>query len=137
MIMMAVDLGLSRTGVAVSDEGETFAFPKGVIYEKEEGALIDKICAQAREYGAGRIVVGLPKNMDGTLGERAAACRRIADEISKKSGIDTVLFDERLTTVAAHTYLNMNDVRGKKRKNTVDAVAATLILEGYLRTIKK
>ena len=137
MIIMAVDLGLSRTGVAVSDESENFAFPKGVIHEKEENALIDKICAQAREYGAGRIVAGLPKNMDGTLGELAAACRRIADEISKKSGIDTVLFDERLTTAAAHTYLNINDVRGKKRKNTVDAVAATLILEDYLRSIKK
>lgn len=137
MIIMAVDLGLSRTGVAVSDDGETFAFPKGVISEKKESALIDEICARAHEYGAGRIVAGFPKNMDGTLGERAVACERIAGEIYKKSGIDTVLFDERLTTAAAHTYLNMNDVRGKKRKNTVDAVAATLILEDYLKSIKK
>lgn len=137
MIIMSVDLGLARTGVAVSDSGESFAFPKGVIFEKNERALIEKICEKACEFGVGRIVVGLPKNMDGSLGERAVTCQRIADEISKKSKIETVLFDERLTTAASNTYLNINDVRGKKRKNTVDAVAATLILEDYLRSIKK
>lgn len=137
MIIMSVDLGLARTGVAVSDNSEGFAFPKGVIFEKNEQALIEKICEKACEFGAERIVVGLPKNMDGSLGERAVTCQRIADEISKKSKIETVLFDERLTTAASNTYLNINDVRGKKRKNTVDAVAATLILEDYLRSIKK
>lgn len=137
MIIMAVDLGLARTGIAVSDAGEGFAFPKGVIAEKDEERLIGKICESAKEYNAQRIVVGLPKNMDGTLGERAKTCEVIAKKIGEKSGIDTVLFDERCTTVSAHTYLNMNDVRGKKRKNTVDAVAATVILEDYLRFIKK
>lgn len=137
MIIMSVDLGLARTGVAVSDSGESFAFPKGVIYEKDEAALIVKICDKAKELCAARIVVGLPKNMDGTLGERALTCERIANKIAEVSGVDTVLFDERCTTVSAHTYLNMNDVRGKKRKETVDAVAATLILEDYLRFIKK
>lgn len=137
MIIMAVDLGLSRTGIAVSDSGESFAFPKGVIFEKDEQTLIGKICESAAQYGAKRIVVGLPKNMDGTSGERAETCARIAGEIEKQSGIETVLFDERLTTSAANVYLNMNDVRGKKRKNTVDAVAATLILEDYLKSIKK
>ena len=137
MIIMSVDLGLSRTGIAVSDEGEGFAFPKDVIYEKNESRLIEKICAAAKLYGARRIVVGLPKNMDGTLGERAVTCQSIANKLSKASGIETVLIDERLTTVSANTFLNMNDVRGKKRKETVDAVAATLILEDYLRSIKK
>ena len=133
---MSVDLGLARTGVAVSDEGEGFAFPKGVIAERDEDALVTKICEAARGYGAGRIVVGLPKNMDGTLGERAETSKRIAAKITEQSAIETVLFDERLTTLSANTYLNMNDVRGKKRKNTVDAVAATVILEDYLRSIK-
>ncbi|MBR4909725.1 MAG: Holliday junction resolvase RuvX [Clostridia bacterium] len=137
MLIMAVDLGLARTGVALSDAGEAFAFPKGVIAEKNETALVGKIVAAAKEYGAGRIVVGLPKNMDGSSGERAEASERIANKITELSGIETVLFDERCTTVCAHTYLNMNDVRGKKRKNTVDAVAATLILEDYLKSIKK
>lgn len=137
MIIMSVDLGLSRTGLAVSDEGESFAFPKGVIAEKDEQLLIEKICQSATEYGAKRIVVGLPKNMDGSLGERAKTCKEIAEKITAQSGIGTVLFDERLTTVSAHTYLNINDVRGKKRKNSVDTVAATLILEDYLRSLKK
>ena len=137
MIIMSVDLGLARTGVAVSDAGEDFAFPKGVISERDEDALVVKICESAREYNAKRIVVGLPKNMDGTFGERAETSKRIASKITEQSKIETVLFDERLTTLSAHTYLNMNDVRGKKRKNTVDAVAATVILEDYLRSIKK
>lgn len=137
MIIMAVDLGLVRTGLAVSDSGEAFAFPRDVITERNEEKLIEKICAAAKEYGAGRIVAGLPKNMDGSLGERALACERIAKKIAEKSGIETVMFDERCTTLSAHTYLNMNDVRGKKRKETVDAVAATVILEDYLRSIKK
>lgn len=137
MIIMAVDLGLVRTGLAVSDSGEAFAFPRDVITERNEEKLIEKICAAAKEYGAGRIVAGLPKNMDGSLGERALACEKIAEKIAEKSGIETVMFDERCTTVSAHTYLNMNDVRGKKRKEMVDAVAATVILEDYLRSIKK
>ena len=135
MIIMAVDLGLSRTGLAVSDSGGSFAFPRGVIYEKDEEALIVKICEAAKENKAERIVVGLPKNMDGSLGERAETCTRIAGMIGERAGIETVLFDERLTTSAANIYLNMNDVRGKKRKETVDSVAATLILEDYLKTI--
>lgn len=133
---MAVDLGESRTGLAVSDQGGSFAFPKGVIYEKNESALVDKICSSAKEFSAERIVVGLPKNMDGTLGFRAKECQAVAQKIAEVSGIETVLFDERCTTVSAHTYLNINDVRGKKRKNTVDAVAATIILEDYLRFVK-
>ena len=137
MIIMAVDLGLVRTGVAVSDEGEGFAFPKCVVAESDEDVLVKKLCALAGEYGAKRIVVGLPKNMDGSLGERAETSQRIAEKIRSESKIETVLYDERCTTLTAHTYLNMNDVRGKKRKNTVDAVAATVILEDYLRSIKK
>lgn len=133
---MSVDLGLARTGIAVSDESETFAFPKEVIAERNEEKLIEKICVAAAEVKAGRIVVGLPKNMDGTLGERAVACGEAAKKIADKSGIQTVMFDERCTTVSAHTYLNMSDVRGKKRKNVVDAVAATVILEDYLRSLK-
>ncbi|MBR6902592.1 MAG: Holliday junction resolvase RuvX [Clostridia bacterium] len=137
MIIMSVDLGLARTGVAVSDGSLNFAFPKGVIYEKQEDLLVEKICDKAKEYSADRIVVGLPKNMDGTLGERAKTSERIAGKITELSNIQTVLFDERCTTISAHTYLDMNDVYGKKRKKTVDAVAATLILEDYLRSIKK
>ncbi len=136
MIIMSVDLGKARTGVAVSDNSMQFAFPKAVITEYNTERLIDKLCDKAREYEAQRIVVGLPKNMDGTSGERAQECSGIAQKIGEKSGIEIVLWDERCTTVTAHNYLSMNDVRGKKRKQEVDAVAATIILEDYMRSLK-
>ncbi len=135
MIIMSVDLGKARTGIAVSDPSGTFAFPKDVITEYHTDRLIDTVCEKAKEYSAERIVVGYPKNMDGTLGERAQECAAIAEQIKTASGIETVLWDERCTTVTAHNYLSMNNVRGKKRKQTVDAVAAVIILEDYLRSL--
>lgn len=135
MIIMSVDLGKARTGIAVSDPSGQFAFPKDVITEYNTERLVEKVCQKAKEYEAGRIVVGYPKNMDGTLGERAQECAAIAEQINKTSGLETVLWDERCTTVTAHNYLSMNNVRGKKRKQTVDAVAAVIILEDYLRSL--
>lgn len=135
MIIMSVDLGKARTGLAVSDPSGNFAFPKEVITEYNTDRLVEKVCEKAKEFSASRIVVGYPKNMDGTLGERAQECAAIAEQIKEKSGIETVLWDERCTTVTAHNYLSMNNVRGKKRKQTVDAVAAVIILEDYLRSL--
>lgn len=135
MIIMSVDLGKARTGIAVSDQSGMFAFPKEVITEYNTNRLVEKICEKANELGAERIVVGYPKNMDGSLGERAQECAAIAEQINMSSKIETVLWDERCTTVTAHNYLSMNNVRGKKRKQTVDAVAAVIILEDYLRSL--
>ena len=132
MIIMSVDLGKARTGIAVSDSSESFAFPKQVITEYNEDKLVAKIAAAAKEYCAELIVAGLPRNMDGSEGFRAEECRSVATKVAQASGIEVVLWDERCTTVSAHTVLSMNDTRGKKRKQTVDAVAATLILEDYL-----
>lgn len=132
MIIMSVDLGKARTGIAVSDSGESFAFPKTVINEYNEEKLIGKICDEAKSHSAELIVVGLPKNMDGSLGWRAEECSEIAEKIKEKSGLPVELWDERCTTVSAHTALNFTDTRGKKRKNVVDAVAAVIILEDYL-----
>ncbi len=132
MLIMSVDLGKARTGIALSDEGESFAFPKTVITEYNPKRLIEKITACAKEYGAKLIVVGLPKNMNGSLGTRARECTEIAEEIKNLSEIETLLWDERCTTVSAHTALNFTDTRGKKRKNVIDAVAAVIILEDYL-----
>ena len=129
---MSVDLGKARTGIAVSDSSESFAFPKQVITEYSEEKLVAKVVSAAKQYGAELIVAGLPKNMDGSEGFRAEECRATAEKIAKASGIEVILWDERCTTVSAHTFLNMNDTRGKKRKQTVDAVAATIILEDYL-----
>lgn len=133
MIILAVDLGKARTGIAVSDNGESFAFPKTVITEYNTEKLIEKIAATVKEAGAQLIVVGKPRNMDGSEGDRAKECTEIAEKIQEKTGTQTVLWDERLTTVSAHTALNYTDTRGKKRKEVVDAVAATIILEDYLR----
>lgn len=135
MIIMSVDLGKARTGIAISDATNQFAFPKEVITEYNTERLVETICAKAKEFSAERIVVGYPKNMDGSLGERAQECAAIAEQIKTKSGIEIILWDERCTTVTAHNYLSMNNVRGKKRKQTVDAVAAVIILEDYLRSL--
>ena len=129
---MSVDLGKARTGIALSDSSESFAFPKQVITEYSEERLVQKVAAAAKEYDAELIVAGLPKNMDGSEGFRAEECRAVAAKIAEESKIEVVLWDERCTTVSAHAVLNMNDTRGKKRKQTVDAVAATMILEDYL-----
>lgn len=133
MIIMSVDLGKARTGIAVSDSGESFAFPKTVITEYHTERLINKISLLSKECEAELIVVGYPKNMDGTSGFRANECAEIAEKIKTESGLDIVLWDERCTTVSAHTTLNYTDTRGKKRKQTIDAVAAVIILEDYLR----
>lgn len=133
MIIMSVDLGKARTGIAISDNGESFAFPKTVITEYNTEKLIDKICNLAKEYSAELIVVGLPRNMDGSFGSRAEECKAIAEQIKLKSEVDTIMWDERCTTVSAHTALNYTDTKGKNRKKVIDAVAAVIILEDYLK----
>ena len=132
MIIMSVDLGKARTGIAVSDSGESFAFPKEVITEYNSEKLVNKVCFAAEKYSAELIVVGLPKNMDGTEGFRAQECKELAEKIREISGKEVVMWDERCTTVSAHTALNFTDTRGKKRKEVIDAVAAVIILEDYL-----
>lgn len=132
MKILAVDLGKARTGLALSDDSEKFAFPRGVITEYNSERLTDRIAEAAKAEKVGLIVVGLPKNMDGSLGFRAQECTAAAEKIKEKSGIETLLWDERCTTVMAHASLDLNNVRGKKRKQTVDAVAAVIILENYL-----
>ena len=133
MVIMSVDYGDARTGIAACDKGEILASPVSIIYEKDADSLVEKICALARERKAEGFVVGLPKNMDGTEGFRAEACKDFADKLKEKSGLPVALQDERLTTVYAHNILNATDTRGKKRKAVVDAVSATLILEDYLK----
>ena len=129
MIILSVDYGDTRTGIAVCDKTEFLASPVTVITEKESEPLIEKI---AKEKKAELIVVGLPVNMDGTHGERAQRCEDFAAALTEFSGIETVMRDERLTTVSAHNALNVTNTRGKKRKAVVDAVSAVMILQDYL-----
>lgn len=136
MIIMSVDYGDVRTGVAVCDKNEILASPVTVITERDADILTDKIISLAQERRAESFVVGLPKNMDGSEGFRAEACREFASKLSEKSGLPTELYDERLTTVSAHNALNMTNTRGKKRKAVVDAVSAVMILEDYMASKK-
>ncbi|HOO05077.1 MAG TPA: Holliday junction resolvase RuvX [Ruminococcus sp.] len=132
MIIMSVDFGDSRTGIAVCGKSEMIASPVTVINEKDFARCIEKTAEQAKELSAEEIVVGYPKNMNGTVGERAEKCQLFAQELEKLTGCPVKLWDERCTTVSAHGYLNVTNTRGKKRKAVVDAVAAVLILESYL-----
>ncbi len=133
MIIMAVDLGKARTGIAVCDKT---MFPLCVIEEWNKEKLAEKIAALSSEHKAELIVIGLPKNMDGSEGESAQNARAFAEMLSGYVSIPIKMQDERCTTVIAHRYLSDNNVRGKKRKQTVDAVAATVILQTYLDSIK-
>lgn len=132
MIIMAVDLGKARTGIAASDKTEYLASPVAVIPEKRREVLLTKVAETAREIKAELIVVGLPRNMDGSEGESAQNARSFAQELSAELGIETVLWDERCTTITAHGYLNDTNTRGKKRKAVIDQVAATVILQSFL-----
>ncbi|MBQ7295924.1 MAG: Holliday junction resolvase RuvX [Clostridia bacterium] len=136
MVILSVDYGDKRTGIAVCDRLEMLASPVKVIWGDYAPKVIAEIEKLAAEYRAQQIVVGLPKNMDGSEGERAEKCRAFAEALSEKTGIETVLVDERLTTVSAHKALNVTNVRRQKRKDVVDAVSAVMILESYLKTRK-
>ncbi len=132
MKILAVDLGMARTGLAVCDEGEILASPAGVVRERDREKLLLRVVEEAKRLGAERVVVGLPRNMDGSEGESAKSARAFAEALAALVFVPVELQDERGTTVTAHRYLNDTDTRGKKRKAVVDAVAATVILQDYL-----
>ena len=132
MIILSVDYGDKRTGIAVCDKLEMLASPVCVITEWNKDVLAQKIVDVAKEKKAEQIVIGLPKNMDGSKGFRADACEELGEAIKGLTEIPVTFWDERLTTVSAHRILSDNNIRGKKRKNVVDAVAADIILQDYI-----
>ncbi len=132
MIIMSVDLGKARTGLALCDKTEFLASPYKVIFEKSPQKLLQKVADAANEAKAALIVVGLPKNMDGSEGESAQNARAFAAQLAELTEVETVMQDERGTTITAHSFLNDTNTRGKKRKNVVDEVAATIILQNFL-----
>lgn len=134
MIILSVDYGDARTGIAVCDPLELLASPVTVIHETWAPKVAKLVSELAAEHHAERVVVGDPVNMDGTRGERSEKCREFAALLETEYGLETAMMDERLTTVEAHRALNATNVRGKERKNVVDAVAAVIILEDYLKT---
>lgn len=132
MKILAVDFGDARTGLAISDPTEFLASPIGVITEYNFEKTVSKVAVAAKENGAELVVVGYPKNMNGTIGEKAQKCAKFAELLQKQVDIEVVLWDERATTITAHNFLNETGTYGKKRKQVIDAVAATIILENYL-----
>lgn len=132
MRIMGVDYGDARTGIAISDLLCSIVGTTTVLPSRNTEKLLLDIARLAKEQGVGQIVVGLPRNMDGSEGARAQLCREFAARVEEAAGLPVALWDERRTTVEAHNILSEHNYHGKKRKNTVDAVAASLILEGYL-----
>ena len=135
MRILAIDYGDARTGIAVSDPTGTLAGEAFVIAEWNPERAAEKIAAAARERQADRLVLGYPKNKDGTLGPRAEKCAALAAVLREMTGLEVILWDERRTTVDAHRILSDNGRKTKKHRQNVDAVAATLILEGYLASL--
>ena len=130
--IMGIDYGDARTGVALSDLMCSIVGSSQVVPSRNKEKAIADLVRIARENEVCEIVVGLPKNMDGTEGPRAELCRAFAEELKDATGLPVTMWDERRTTVEAHNILSQHNYHGQKRKNTVDAVAASLILEGYL-----
>lgn len=135
--IMGIDYGDARTGVAISDLLCSIVGTTAVVPSRNTEKAIADIVRMAQENQVGEIVVGLPKNMDGSEGPRAELCRSFAQRLEEASGLKVAMWDERRTTVEAHNILSEHNYHGKKRKQIVDAVAASLILEGYLAFIKK
>ena len=137
MRVMGIDYGDARTGIAISDAGGVLVGQTCVINHWSPEEMARQTAELAVQSGVERLVVGLPRNMDGTEGSRAQLCRAFADKLQDLTGLPTVMWDERRTTVDAHRILSEAGRRGKKRKQVVDAVAASLILEGYLEYLNK
>lgn len=132
MRILGIDFGDARTGLSISDATGFLAGSPSVIHEWNYEKLLEKLVSFIETEKIEEIVLGLPLNMDGTKGERAIKCETLAQTLTERTGISVALWDERRTTVAAHSILHQTGKKEKKHKKTVDAVAASLILQGYL-----
>ena len=132
--IIAIDFGDARTGIAISDLTGTLAGETLTIEEWNPARLAQRIAFLVRERDADRLVLGLPKNMDGTEGPRAEKARQFAELLKAECDLPVVFWDERRSTIEAHAILHANGKKEKKHRATVDAVAASLLLEGYLQS---
>ena len=130
--ILGLDYGEARIGVAVSDIFGMVATPMETICEKNRDLQLKKTAEVIAGNNIGKIVVGYPKRMDGTIGHRAEYTKAFAEELSERTGVEYVLWDERLSSTEAHRILEEGGVSGKKRKTKVDKIAAVIILQGYL-----
>ena len=132
MRIMAIDYGDARTGVALSDPTGFLAGQTFLVKSRKQEVGLEELAALVQRQGAQELVMGYPRNMDGTLGPRAEKYAAFARRLEEATGLPVALWDERRTTVDAHRILGEQGVRAKNRKDKIDSVAATLILEGYL-----
>jgi len=135
-MVLGVDFGDSRTGYAVSDALGFSAHTLEVYSEKNMNKVAQHTAELAKVHGAEKIVLGFPKNMNGTVGDRGKKSKALAKLVKELTGLPVILWDERLTTVSAHSLMNQTNVRGKKRKESVDKIAAAFILQAYLDSNK-
>ena len=132
MRMRAIDYGDAHTGIAISDPLGFGAGTAETIDSRDQDVVVGRLKGYIKDYRVEELVLGYPKNMDGTLGPRAEKSEAMAQRLRAETGLPVTLWDERRTTVDAHRILQESGKNGKKRKKVVDAVAATLVLEGYL-----
>lgn len=135
MRVMAIDYGDRRIGLAVSDERQILVGDAWTMQEKNMERAAKRIAEEARARNVGLLVLGLPKNMDGTEGERAELSRRFETLLKAETGLEVRFWDERRSSIEAHAILHANGRREKDHRKNVDAVAASLMLEGYLRSL--
>ena len=136
MRILAIDYGDAHTGIAISDPTGLLAGFTTVIDAYRPEVVAERVAALAREHGAEKLVLGHPINMDGTRGPRSEKAQALKRLLEEATGLPVVLWDERRTTIDAHQILQSSGKNAKKRKKVVDAVAASLILEGYLTFVK-
>lgn len=136
MRIMGIDYGDARTGLAVSDEMNILVGDAWTLTEWNPDVVAEKIVAEAKMRNVQRLVLGLPKNMDGSEGPRAEKCREFGEKLKSLTDIELVMWDERRSSIEAHAILHANGKKEKKHRQSVDAVAASLILEGYLNSIR-
>lgn len=136
MRYLGVDFGDMRTGLAVSDPSGFLATPLGTFTEPDLYLVAKKVLKTAAEQGAEKIILGYPRNMDGTVGERGHRTEKLRDAIARYYNGEVILWDERCTTISAHRALNVTNTRGKKRKAAIDTVSAVIILQSYLDGLK-
>jgi putative Holliday junction resolvase len=134
---MAIDYGDARTGVAISDASGLLTGTTTVIHSRSADQVLDQLAQLIQTHGVDRLVMGFPRNMDGTEGPRADLYRDFAARLEARTGMAVALWDERRTTIEAHQILHQSGKRMKDHRRTVDAVAASLILEGYLTKLRR
>lgn len=130
--ILAVDLGDVRTGIAVSDPLGMLANGVCTVRMTDKEKIAEMVVGYVKQFGATKIILGYPVNMNGTLGPRAENAKAFAEVLERYTDVPVVLYDERCTTMIAHTILSETNTRGKKRKNVVDTLSAEIILQNYL-----